>query len=181
MNSIKQKLASRKVWAALLGLVSSVLIVFGAGELTMNQVIGVISSFAVLVMYILSETISDAGHKTDPAATEPGDYKINWKKKLSSRKFWAALTTFVVSLFVALGLDDITTEQVVTLIGSVATMSMYILGEGIVDGKNVTGQDYGKMLDSMFEELDALENIDVSVPEATETKGDQPITETKEE
>ena len=58
---------------------------------------------------------------------------INWKQKLSSRKFWVAVTGFVTTLFIALGIDEITTEQTVAVLGSVAVLISYILGEGYVD------------------------------------------------
>ena len=38
--------------------------------------------------------------------------KINWKQKLTSRKFWAAVVTFVTTVLVAFGVPDLTIEQV---------------------------------------------------------------------
>ncbi len=42
--------------------------------------------------------------------------KINWKQKLTSRKFWAAVVTFVSTVFVAFGVPDMTVEQVTAII-----------------------------------------------------------------
>ena len=59
--------------------------------------------------------------------------KINWKQKLTSRKFWAAVIGFITALLVAFGVDDLTIEQVVALITAASTLIAYILGEGMVD------------------------------------------------
>lgn len=59
--------------------------------------------------------------------------KINWKQKLTSRKFWAAVVTFVTSVLVAFNVPDLTIEQVTTIIMGGAGMIAYIIGEGLVD------------------------------------------------
>lgn len=59
--------------------------------------------------------------------------KINWKQKLTSRKFWAAVITFVTSLLVAFGVPDLTIEQVIAVISAGSVMIAYIIGEGLVD------------------------------------------------
>lgn len=59
--------------------------------------------------------------------------KINWKQKLTSRKFWAAAIGFVTALLVAFGVNDLTIEQVVALITAASTLIAYIIGEGMVD------------------------------------------------
>jgi uncharacterized membrane protein len=59
--------------------------------------------------------------------------KINWKQKLTSRKFWAAVIGFVTALMVAFGVDDLTIEQVIGLITAASTLIAYIIGEGMVD------------------------------------------------
>ncbi len=59
--------------------------------------------------------------------------KINWKQKLTSRKFWAAIITFITTLLVAFGVPDMTIEQVVAVITAGSSMIAYIIGEGIVD------------------------------------------------
>ena len=58
---------------------------------------------------------------------------INWKQKLTSRKFWAAVVTFVTTVMVAFGVPEVTTEQVTAIIAATSTMVAYILGEGLVD------------------------------------------------
>jgi len=59
--------------------------------------------------------------------------KINWKQKLTSRKFWAAVIGFVTAIMVAFGVNDLTIEQVVGLITAASTLIAYIIGEGMVD------------------------------------------------
>ena len=59
--------------------------------------------------------------------------KINWKQKLTSRKFWAAVITFITSILVAFGVPDLTIEQVIAVISAASVMIAYIIGEGMVD------------------------------------------------
>ena len=59
--------------------------------------------------------------------------KINWAQKLSSRKFWAAVTGLVVSIIAFTNCDQGTTEKIVALVGAVGSMAMYMLSETIVD------------------------------------------------
>lgn len=63
---------------------------------------------------------------------------IDWKKKLTSRKFWLALVGFVTALLVAFNVDGGTIEQITSIIMAFATLIAYILAEGFVDGKNTT-------------------------------------------
>lgn len=58
---------------------------------------------------------------------------INWKQKLTSRKFWAALTGFVTAILVAFKVPDLTIEQVIAIISACATLIAYIIGEGLID------------------------------------------------
>lgn len=58
---------------------------------------------------------------------------INWKQKLTSRKFWAAVVGFVTPILIAFNVPDLTVEQVATIITSTGTLIAYIIGEGLVD------------------------------------------------
>ena len=64
--------------------------------------------------------------------------KINWKQKLTSRKFWAAVTGFVTAIMVTFGANDLTIEQVVSVISASAVLIAYIIGEGMVDAARVS-------------------------------------------
>lgn len=63
--------------------------------------------------------------------------KVNWKQKLTSRKFWAAIIGFITAILVAFGVNDLTIEQVITVVTAGATLIAYIIGEGIVDAARV--------------------------------------------
>lgn len=58
---------------------------------------------------------------------------INWKQKLTSRKFWAAVVGFVTPTMLAFGVSDNVVTQVAGIIMAGATMIAYIIGEGLVD------------------------------------------------
>lgn len=58
---------------------------------------------------------------------------IDWKSKLTSRKFWVAVVGFITSLLVAFNVPELTIEQVSTIIMGGATLIAYIIGEGLVD------------------------------------------------
>ncbi len=59
--------------------------------------------------------------------------KINWKSKLTSRKFWAAVIGFVTAILAAVGIDDMTIEQVIAVISATSVLIAYIIGEGMID------------------------------------------------
>ncbi len=59
--------------------------------------------------------------------------KINWKQKLSSRKFWAAIAGIVTAILVILNTDELTIERTAALISAEGTLIAYILTEGSID------------------------------------------------
>lgn len=61
--------------------------------------------------------------------------KIDWKQKLSSRKFWAACVGFVSAILVACNYTNITIEQVTAVITAGGVLIAYILGESYVDAE----------------------------------------------
>ena len=52
----------------------------------------------------------------------------NLKRKLTSRKFWAAVVSFVTMLIMAFGVADETATQVGSIIMAGATVIAYIIG-----------------------------------------------------
>ena len=62
MNKIdwKQKLSSRKLWAAIAGIVTGLAMVFGLDESTISSVAGAVVSVASVVSYIITEGKVDA-------------------------------------------------------------------------------------------------------------------------
>ena len=67
--------------------------------------------------------------------------KIDWKRKLTSRKFWAAVVGFVTALLLGFGCSDSTAAEVTSIIMSSATLIAYIIGEGIIDAESVGVED----------------------------------------
>jgi hypothetical protein len=59
--------------------------------------------------------------------------KIDWKRKLTSRKFWAAVVGFVTPTIIAFGVPDNVVTQVSAIIMAGATLIAYIIGEGLTD------------------------------------------------
>lgn len=66
---------------------------------------------------------------------------IDWKRKLTSRKFWVALVGFVGALLLAFNVDSGSVEQITSIIMSFASLIAYILAEGLVDATNVGGNN----------------------------------------
>lgn len=66
--------------------------------------------------------------------------KIDWKRKLSSRKLWAAAAAFVTGLVVAFGGNAETAETVSGLIMSGGALVAYIIAEGFIDA-STAGKD----------------------------------------
>lgn len=58
---------------------------------------------------------------------------INWKSKLTSRKFWVAVTGFVTAILTVYNIDQMTIEQVAGIISATSILIAYIIGEGLVD------------------------------------------------
>ena len=62
--------------------------------------------------------------------------KIDWKRKLTSRKMWTAVASFVSMIIVAKTNDQNEAAQVAALIMAGASVIAYIVGEGLVDASN---------------------------------------------
>lgn len=71
--------------------------------------------------------------------------KLDWKRKLTSRKFWVAVIGFATALVTAFNLESVSAEQVQLVLGALATLVAYIIGEGFTDtaslNKNSKGDD----------------------------------------
>ncbi len=63
--------------------------------------------------------------------------KIDWTRKLTSRKLWTSVASFMTLLIVALTGDKDTAVEVAGLIMAGATVIGYVIGEGLADsGRN---------------------------------------------
>lgn len=67
--------------------------------------------------------------------------KVNWKQKLSSRKFWAAVAGFVTAVLVAFNVESGTVEQITAIVTAGGVLVAYILGESVVDANRDYGND----------------------------------------
>ena len=65
--------------------------------------------------------------------------KIDWKRKLTSRKLWISLAGFVAGLIVIFGGSQADADKVSGAILSGAAVVGYVLGEGLADGANKGG------------------------------------------
>lgn len=59
--------------------------------------------------------------------------KIDWKRKLTSRKLWLSIASFVSMMVVALGGAESEATQISALIMAGATVIGYVIGEGLAD------------------------------------------------
>jgi len=58
---------------------------------------------------------------------------IDWKHKLASRKFWAALAGFVGAVAIFCGAGESVITEITAIISAAGVLIAYILGESIVD------------------------------------------------
>ena len=61
---------------------------------------------------------------------------VDWVRKLTSRKFWTAVGSFVSMIIIATGETENTTAQVTALIMAGASVVAYIIGEGLTDSSH---------------------------------------------
>lgn len=67
--------------------------------------------------------------------------KIDWKRKLTSRKLWVALAGFVAGLIVIFGGTQDTADKISGSIMSAAAVVAYAVGEGLADGNSTSTTD----------------------------------------
>lgn len=67
--------------------------------------------------------------------------KIDWRRKLISRKFWLAIAGFVTGIILAFNGSSAVAETVSGCIMSGASVIAYIVGEGLADANK--GGDKG--------------------------------------
>ena len=85
---------------------------------------------------------------------------IDWKAKLTSRKFWVAVVGFVVPLLVAFGMSDNQAAEVASIIMAGANMIAYIIGEGLVDSSRIKTETKSTITTIKGEVSDIKENGD---------------------
>ena len=75
---------------------------------------------------------------------------MDWKRKLTSRKFWVAIVEFVTMLVIALGQTEEIATKIAAIIMAGAAVVAYIIGEGLVDAAGA-GKDEITLLDAAEE------------------------------
>ena len=65
--------------------------------------------------------------------------KIDWIRKLTSRKFWTAVASFISMLMISRGSTSEQAERITALIIAGATVVAYIIGEGLTDAASCQG------------------------------------------
>lgn len=58
---------------------------------------------------------------------------IDWKSKLTSRKFWMAVVGFISGIMMAFKVDAQTVETISGVVMAGASVIAYIIGEGMAD------------------------------------------------
>lgn len=82
--------------------------------------------------------------------------KIDWARKLTSRKFWAAVVGFVTQIMLAFGTSDGTVTQTAAVIMAGATLIAYMVAEGFADSSNSGGEE-ATAPDDRIDEADTAE------------------------
>lgn len=92
---------------------------------------------------------------------------INWKRKLTSRKFWLAVIGFVTAILIFYNVDGNTIERVTSIIMAGATLIAFIIGEGLADSANAGLSDQADTFieDEEFYEEDTDEDLPLDEPE----------------
>lgn len=62
-------------------------------------------------------------------------------KKLTSRKFWVALIGFITPLIIVFGASEAQAAQIAGIIMSGASVIAYIIGEGLIDSRQINSDD----------------------------------------
>lgn len=68
---------------------------------------------------------------------------IDWKRKLTSRKFWAAVVGFVAMMMVFFHVDEGSVERMTALIMAGAELIAYVIGEGMIDAADTGDKGSG--------------------------------------
>ena len=77
---------------------------------------------------------------------------IDWVRKLTSRKFWAAVASFVSMMIVAFGGTENSATQIAALIMAGASVIAYIIGEGLTDAANAGTIDLDDVIETESDE-----------------------------
>lgn len=82
--------------------------------------------------------------------------KIDWKRKLTSRKLWLSVANFASMLYVYFGHAEADGEKIAALIIAGATIIGYVIGEGLADSSDSVIQ-----LEPQFGEFESEDDKEV--------------------
>jgi len=72
--------------------------------------------------------------------------KIDWKRKLTSRKLWLSVANFATDIMVFFGVSQSEAVKVAALIMAGATVIGYVVGEGLADSGNKKEESDGETI-----------------------------------
>lgn len=87
---------------------------------------------------------------------------INWKAKLTSRKFWMAIICLVSGLLLAFKVDAETVETISGVIMSAGSVIAYIIGEGLADAASA-GNESPIVFNGTLDKLDDSKEAKVEI------------------
>lgn len=67
--------------------------------------------------------------------------QINWKEKLSSRKFWALIAALVLSVLVFFNVGENQIAQITSIITAFGSIAVYIFAEASIDKARANAQE----------------------------------------
>ena len=73
--------------------------------------------------------------------------KIDWKRKLTSRKFWLAVIGFVTAIMQYAGASENSIAQITSIIMEGAVLVAYMVAEGLADAGNLALQEIPEIHD----------------------------------
>lgn len=99
---------------------------------------------------------------------------MSWKKKLTSRKMWAAIASFVALLVVAFGGAQTQATQITAIIMAGASVVAYIVGEGLVDAASAGSANITVSNDPVVKAADDISAAAQAVKAVAEDINPQP-------
>lgn len=96
--------------------------------------------------------------------------KIDWKRKLTSRKFWMALAGLIIGVLTLFNFDDSTVTQVGGLVITFGSVVAFIIGEGLVDAAAVSTNTDGNFVSKMSQAArGVISTVDSAAAEGSPT------------
>ncbi len=66
---------------------------------------------------------------------------IDWKRKLTSRKFWMAIAGFLAGLVTFINSPSGSPEAITSLVMQTGSVVAYIIGEGLADSNRIQKEE----------------------------------------